>query len=106
MMEAVWLKAGSRIPELASEFPFPERKPTLDGHVVVFRRAKEMDVIGHNYIGADHPSVRFVPSFQQRVVNHCICQLSLPLSRADCDKDDRGPIAKDENAFRGVTPLS
>ena len=106
MMEAVYLKTRRTIAELTPEFTFPERDPTLDRNVVIFRGAKEVNVIGHDDVSADHPSISFAPRFQQRIMNAGVRQLRFALSRADRDENDRSLTAEDENAFRGVMSLS
>jgi hypothetical protein len=64
-----------------------------------------MNVIRHDDVSADHPSIGFAPCLKQRLLNHRIRELFLSLSRADRDKNDRGLIEEDENPFRWMTSL-
>jgi hypothetical protein len=72
----------------------------------VRRRTKEVNVIRHDDVCADRPSIGCAPCVKQRIVNHRIRELHLSLSRADGDKSDRCLIEEDEYAFRGMMPLS
>ena len=104
-MEAVGLKTRRVRAQLTAEFTFPKRDPSLDQAIFVRRRAKEMNVIRHDDVGADHPSICCAPCFEQCVVDRRIRELLLALSRANCDKDDRRLTQEDEYAFRGMIPL-
>jgi hypothetical protein len=105
VVKAVYLKSRGLFTKISLELPFPESDPLLDLHCFVQRRTKEMHVIGHDHVGADHPSVSRLPHVQQRIVNSSIRKILLAMQRTDCHENDRCLTAKNENALGWVTPL-
>jgi len=105
MVEAFWLETRRTGTELTPEFTFPKRDPRLDHAILVRRRTKKMNVIRHDDVSADHPSIGCAPCFHQCIVNGRIREQGLPLSRANRDENDRGPIEENEYASRGMMAL-
>jgi len=106
MVKAVYLEPRRPGAKSAPKFTLPKCDPWLDGDVNVRRGAKEMDVIRHDDVSADHPSISFAPRFQQRIMNAGVRQLRFALSRADCDENDRCSIEENEYSLRWMTSLS
>ena len=96
MMKTAGLKFRRVPPREASEFSLPECDPGFDLDVIVHRRTEEMDVVWHDDIRADAPSVRGMPCSQQSIMNGWI-RKTLRLSfRTHRDEHNRRVIARDD----------
>src|SRR4051794_38813093 len=104
-MKAVCLKPRRTRTKRSPEFAFPECDPRLDLESYVCWRTEKVDVIRHDYVGADHPAVSFGPGAQEGVANSGICQVPSPLPRTDGHKNDSCLVEKDEDAFGRVSAL-
>jgi len=68
-------------------------------------RTEEMDVVRHDHIRANHPSICLALRFSQALMNRWIGRSSFPSPRTDRDKDDGCSIKKYEHSFRWTAAL-
>jgi hypothetical protein len=105
MVKAIGLKSWCGVAKSTPKLPLPKCDPWLDRDVNVCRRTKEVDVIRHDNVGADHPSIGLFPGSYQRVVHNCVRKILLAVSRTSRRENDRCPMKEDENAFGWVLSL-
>jgi len=101
VMKTTCLKPPFRVLVTTPKLAFPKRDAGFDFDRLNNRRTKEMQVIGHENITADHPGVGKFPGIKQGLVDLRIGQPSAAMPGADGEKSNRSLAAKDKNARRG-----
>src|SRR4051812_35395660 len=105
MMKRIGLKPRSPSAERALELALPKCDPLLDLDRFIERRTKQMNVIGHDHVGANHPAVGLAPHVHQCLMDDDICQALFPMAGTDRHEDYGCLTAKNENALGGMATL-
>jgi hypothetical protein len=105
MMKTARLKPRRGAPKLAPKFTFPKCDPGIDHTMFGCRRTEEMDVVRHDHVRANHPSICLAPRLSQAFMNRRISQSSFPSPRTDRGKDDGCSVKKYEHSLRWMAAL-
>lgn len=92
----LWMHFGKAV--------FPKSNPTLDGKFQIFRRAKKMQVVGHEKVIADQPcGCRVLPDVMQRALNRSPGQPFFALLGADGEQNPVCSIERNVNTLGWCT---
>ncbi|MDB6065845.1 MAG: hypothetical protein JWR26_2053 [Pedosphaera sp.] len=87
-MERGGLPAAARLFVDAAKLAFPKSYPILDRNRQIAWRAKKVNMIRHQQIIADKPSIRGLPSFTQMLVGIGLRKPGLTVPGANIEKDN------------------
>ena len=105
MMKAIYLEPGRTGAKSTPKFALPKCDPRLDREINIGWRTKEMNVIRHDRISTDHPSIGLFPRVQQRAVYDCVCKVLLATAGTDRDENNRRLPQKNEHTLSWMPPL-
>ena len=84
------------------EIPFPKSDPLFNGECQLTRRAKKVQMVGHQQIIPDQPGSRRKPCLSQKLMRRSICQPRRALFCRDGEENDVWPAKLDQHSARRI----